>query len=108
MTALAQPTVLGRFRGWLTAHHLAQIALLVQPLIVVRTGGEYLRLKWAGSDAVPALIEPLFIALAAVGTVTIASLLLYFNGRDRSVLALTLVGIVALIVYKLTAMPGLG
>ena len=108
MTSVAHPTVLQRVRGWLTVHHLAQLALLVQPLIVVRTGGEYLRLKWAASAALPALIEPLFISLAAVGAVSIVSLLLYFNGRERAVLAVTVVGIAVLIAYKLVAMPGLG
>ena len=101
-------TLTQRVRAWATAHHFAQLALLVQPLIVVRTGGEYMRLKWADSDALPALIEPLFTALAAIGVVSIVSLLLYFNRRDRSVLVLTLAGIVALVVYKLVAMPGLG
>lgn len=103
MTTLAQ-----RARTWLTVHHFAQLALLIQPLIVLRTGGEYLRLKWAGATDLPQLIEPLFIALAAVGAVSIVSLLLYFSGRERGVLALTVVGIVALIVYKLITMPMLG
>jgi hypothetical protein len=107
MTILASPT-LGRARAWFTLHHWAQLALLVQPLIVVRTGGEYLRLKWAGTADVAALIEPLFVSLAAVGLVAIASLLLYFNRREGSVVALTLVGIAGLIAYKLIAMPGLG
>lgn len=107
MTTLVQPSTARRLRGWLTIHHLAQLALIVQPLIVFRTGGEYLRLKWAGSAALPELIEPLFISLAAIAVAAIVSLLLYFNGRERSVLALTIVGIAALIAYKLTAMPGL-
>lgn len=100
-------TMLSRARGWLTVHHLAQLALVVQPLIVVRTGAEYLRLRWAGSQSLPELVEPLFISLAAIGAVAIVSLLLYFYGRERSVLALTLAGIVALVVYKLVAMPAL-
>lgn len=103
MTTLAQ-----RARSWATVHHFAQLALLVQPLIVLRTGGEYLRLKWADTGSLPELVEPLFIALAAVGAVSIVSLLLYFTGRERGVLVLTLAGIVGLIVYKLVAMPGLG
>src|SRR4051812_46468578 len=97
MTSVAHPTVLQRVRDWFTVRHLAQLALLVQPLIVVRTGGEYLRLKWAGGAALPALIEPLFISVAAVGAVSIVSLLLYFNGRERAVLAVTVIGIAALI-----------
>ncbi|MEO8756379.1 MAG: hypothetical protein ABI398_01320 [Devosia sp.] len=108
MTTLAQGGFMQRARRWLTVHHLAQLALIVQPLIVFRTGGEYLRLKWAGSDAIPALIDPLFISVSAIGAAAIVSLLLYFNGRERSVLALTVTGIAALIAYKLTAMPSLG
>jgi hypothetical protein len=97
-----------RARAWLTVHHFAQLALLIQPLIVLRTGGEYLRLKWAGEASLPALIEPLFIALAAVGAVSIVSLMLYFTGRERAVLVITAAGIAALIAYKLIAMPALG
>ena len=108
MNTLATPGITARIRRWFTVHHLAQLALIVQPLIVFRVGGEYLRLKWAGSDAVPALIDPLFISVSAVGAAAIVSLLLYFNGRERAVLVLTVVGIAALIAYKLTAMPGLG
>ena len=103
MTAI----LLGRVRGWFTVHHFAQLALLVQPLIIFRTGGEYLRLKWAGTDTLPALLDPLFISIAVVAVVAMASLILYFNRRERTVLVLTLAGIAALIVYKLVAMPGL-
>jgi hypothetical protein len=101
-------TLLDRARLWATGHHFAQLALLVQPLIVFRTAGEYLRLKWAGSATLPALLDPLFVSLAAVGVGAIASLILYFNGRERAVIVLTLTGIAALITYKLLAMPGLG
>jgi hypothetical protein len=107
MAELTQPSLVSRMRGWLTVRHFAQLALLVQPLIVVRTGGEYLRLKWAGAVD-PALIEPLFISVAAVGVVAIVSLLLYFNRRERGILVLTVVGIAALIAYKMLAMPSLG
>lgn len=108
MTALSKPTIRQRGRSWLTLHHFAQLALLVQPLIVFRTAGEYLRLKWAQSETIPALLDPLFISLAAIGAASILSLILYFNGRERSVLALTIGGIIALVIYKLVAMPGLG
>jgi hypothetical protein len=101
-------SIVHRTRAWFTVHHLAQLALLVQPLIVFRTGGEYLRLKWIGTDTLPDLIDPLFISVAAVAVAAIVSLMLYFNGRERSVLVLTVAGIAALIAYKLIAMPGLG
>ena len=107
MNELAQPNWPDRLRGWFTIHHFAQLALLVQPLIVARTAGEYIRLSAAGTVD-PALIEPLFISLAAVGVVTIVSLLLYFARRERTVLLLTLIGIIALVAYKMLAMPGLG
>lgn len=100
--------VFDRVRHWSTVHHFAQLALLVQPLIVFRTAGEYLRLKWAGTATLPALIDPLFISLAAIGVAAIASLILYFNHRERAVVVLTVVGIAALIAYKLLAMPSLG
>lgn len=102
MTTLAE-----RARSWLTVHHFAQLALLIEPLIVLRTGGEYLRLEWSGAGSLPELIEPLFIALAAIGAISILSLLLYFSGRERGVLVVTLAGIAGLIAYKPIAMPAL-
>lgn len=107
MTQLPQPDWAARIRHWLTLHHFAQLALLVPPLIVARTAGEYMRLKWTGALD-PALIEPLFVSMAAVGAFMIVTLLLYFARRERTLLALTLVGIAALIAYKMLAMPGLG
>jgi hypothetical protein len=101
-------TLAARARAWLTVHHFAQLALLIPPLIVLRTGGEYLRLSSAGAPDLPDLVAPLFIALAAAGAVSIVSLLLYFAGRERGVLALTVAGIAALIAYKLVAMPAQG
>jgi hypothetical protein len=103
MTSLAQ-----RVGPWLTIHRLAQFALLIPPLIVLRTGGEYVRLKAAGAAGLPDLVEPLFIALASVGAVSILSLLLYFTRHERSLLVLVVLGICALIAYKLIAMPALG
>ncbi len=107
MTELTQPSWPARMRGWFTIHHVAQLALLVPPLIVARTAGEYVRLKWTGSVD-PALIEPLFISLAAVGAFTLVALLLYFGRRERALLVLTVLGIAALATYKMLAMPGLG
>lgn len=107
MTQLAQPDRAAPIRRWFTLHHLAQLALLVPPLIVARTAGEYMRLKWAGTLD-PGLIEPLFMSLAAIGVFTLVALLLYFARRERTLLVLTLVGIAALIAYKMLAMPSLG
>lgn len=101
-------TLAARIRGWFTVHHLAQAALIIQPLIVFRTGGEYFRLKWNGDPALPALIDPLLLSISAIAAAMIVSLLLYFNRREGAVVVLTLAGIAALIVYKLVAMPGLG
>ena len=108
MTTLVQTTLLRRIRSWFSLHHWAQIALVVQPLIVVRTGAEYLRLRMSDSGALPSLVEPLFVALAGVGILAIVTLVLYFFKRERAVVVLTLFGVVALIAYKLMAMPGLG
>jgi hypothetical protein len=104
----AEPSIVARLRAWLTIHHLSQLALLIQQVIIVRVSGEYLRLKGAGSPALSDLVDPLFISLGCVGAAAIASLLLYFNRRERTVLILTFVGIAGLIAYKLIAMPGLG
>jgi hypothetical protein len=100
-------TLAVRARAWLTTHHIAQLALLVPPLIVVRVGAEYLRLKAVADPNLPALVEPLFVSIAATGAVSIVALVLYFAGRERALLVLTAAAIAGLIVYKLLAMPGL-
>ena len=108
MAAVATSSLGARVRAWFTVHHLAQLALVIQQVIVLRVSAEYLRLEAAGSVELPDLVDPLFISLGGVALAAIVSLVLYFNRREAAVLVLTLAGIVALIVYKLTAMPGLG
>ena len=94
-------------RRWLTAHHIAQLGVLVQMLAGLRTVGEYFRLQWVGAAA-PDVIEPLlFAAMLAIGGAFV-SVVLYFFGHERAVIGLAVLVIAGLIVYKLIALPALG
>lgn len=98
-------SMIERVRLWITARHLAQLGILAQMLAGFRTVGEYFRLEWAGAATSPAVSPLLLGAMIAIGG-AIVSVVLYFFGRDRSVVGLTIVTIAALIVYRVTMMPG--
>ena len=96
-----------RVRNWLTAHHLAQLGILAQMLAGFRTVGEYFRLQWEGG-ANAAIVGPLLLgAMLAIGGAFV-TLVLYFFGRDRLAVALTILTIGGLIAYRLIALPMLG
>lgn len=100
-------TMIERARLWVTARHLAQLGILAQMLAGFRTVGEYFRLEWSGA-ATAAAVDPLLLgAMIAIGGAFV-SVVLYFLGRDRLVLALTVLTIAALVIYRFTAMSGLG
>jgi hypothetical protein len=102
MTTMAQ-----RARLWITARHLAQLGILAQMLAGFRTVGEYFRLEWAGA-ATTAVVGPLLLgAMIAIGGACL-SVILYFFGRNRLVIALTVAVIAALVAYRFAAMSGLG
>lgn len=97
-----------RFRAWFTVHHLAQVALVVQQLIVLRTAVEFFRLGGAGNADAVAYSGPLFAATGGVAAMAIVSLFLYFNRQDLALIVLTLFGIVVLVIWKLISLPLLG
>jgi hypothetical protein len=96
-----------RARSWFTAHHLAQLGVLAQLLAGFRAVGEYFRLQWAGGAA-PQIVGPLLLGAMLAIAGGFISVVLYFFGRDRLAIAMTVVGIVGLIAYKLIALPSLG
>jgi len=94
-------------RHWMTSRHFAQLGILAQMLAGFRTVGEYFRLEWAGA-ATQAVIAPLLLgAMVAIGGAFVSAIL-YFFGRNRLSLALTLTVIAGLIVYRLAMLPSLG
>jgi len=101
MTALAQ-----RARNWLSAHHLAQLGILAQLLAGFRTVGEYFRLQWDGG-ATTAVVGPLLLGAMLAIAGGLLSVILYFFGRDRLAIALTVLTIAGLVAYKLIALPTL-
>ena len=93
-------------RRWLTARHIAQLGILAQLLAGFRTAGEYFRLHWAG-DAT-ATVGPLLLGAMLAIAGAFASVVLYFFGRDRLAIGMTVATIAGLIAYKLFSLPALG
>src|SRR5262249_19233084 len=100
-------TIASRARAWLTARHLAQLGILAQLLAGFRTVGEYFRLQWEGG-ATQAIVGPLLLGAMLAIAGGFISIVLYFFGRDRLAIAMTVVTIAGLIAYKLIALPTLG
>ncbi|HEX4298455.1 MAG TPA: hypothetical protein VHZ56_10580 [Devosia sp.] len=96
-----------RVRAWVTPHHLAQLGILALLLAGLRTIGEYFRLQWNGG-VLPAVVGPLLLGAMLAVAGAFLGLILYFFGRDRLALGLSVIGIGALVVYRLLALPGLG
>lgn len=100
-------TVVVRARRWLTARHLAQLGILAQMLAGFRTVGEYFRLQWGGVTG-SAIVGPLLFGAMLAIAGAFVSVILYFFGRDRLAIAMTVATIAGLIAYKLIALPTLG
>ncbi len=100
-------TLVARARHWLTARHLAQLGILAQMLAGFRTVGEYFRLQWEGTLTTAVANALLLGAMGAIAGAFL-TVILYFFGRFRLAIALTLLTIAGLIAYRLIALPGLG
>lgn len=97
-----------RFRAWFTVHHLAQVALVVQQLIVLRTAFEFFRLGGANNTDAVAYSGAFLAAIGGVAAMAIVSLVLYFNRQGLALIVLTLFGIVVLVIWKFISLPLLG
>ena len=88
----------------LTRERWAQVGITIQFLALVRTLGEFFRLKYVlGVDFTVAVGEPFVVgALIAAFSCWIAVTLLFF-GRNTSVICVSIATIVILLVYKITA-----
>ncbi len=100
-------TLVERARHWFSAHHIAQLGILAQLLAGFRTVGEYFRLSWEGGTP-PSIVGPLLFGAMLAIAGGFVSVILYFFGRDRLAIAMTVVTIAGLIAYKLIALPALG
>jgi len=88
----------------LTRERWAQVGITIQFLALVRTLGEFFRLKYVlGVEFTVAVGEPFVVgALIAAVSCWIAVTLLFF-GRNTSVICVSVATIVILLVYKITA-----
>ena len=85
----------------LSAQRVAQGAILILLLALVRSAAEYYRLRAvlgveAGLHAFAPFVGGLLIGLGGLG----AGLLLYFGGRYRAVVGIVVLTVVVLLVYK--------
>ena len=91
----------------MSAERLAQIAVSVLFLALLRTVGEYFRLRALhGPEAGLAEFSP-YVGGLGVGVIgTWAAVLLYFAKRFRAVVVATLATIAALLLYKVFIICG--
>ncbi len=80
---------------------VAQICIGVLFLAILRTIGEYYRLRWSvGPEAGLKAFEPFIAGLALAVTGTMAAVALYFARRFRLVVWCAAIIVAALILYK--------
>ncbi len=86
---------------------LAQIAIGILFIVILRTLGEYYRLRWSlGAEAGLKAFEPFItgLLLAVIGTIAVVAL--YFARRFRMVVWTAGTAVVGLILYKAIFIPG--
>lgn len=106
MNAIANASIADRFRSWFTRHHLAQLGLIVQTIIIFRTSLEYFRLSAEGHST-PDILGPLLGSIGGVAVCAFVGLLLYFNRREGLLIGFVVLEIAGLVAFKLLFMPGL-
>lgn len=85
-----------------SGHGLAQVAICVQFLALVRTLAEFFRLQYVEGPALRiAAVTPYVGAALLTALLTWAGVLCYFSGRDRAALGVAGVTIVVLIMVKI-------
>ncbi|MEO6012436.1 MAG: hypothetical protein ABIQ30_02480 [Devosia sp.] len=94
-------SIADRLRAWATPRHFAQLGILALLLATIRIPGEFLRLP----GALPA--DRMMIGSMIAATVCLLSTILHFIHRDRTSIAVTVLGIATLIVYKFWQLPEL-
>lgn len=84
------------------AHRLAQVAICVQFLALVRTLAEFFRLQYVEGPALRvAAVAPYVGAGLLAAVLTWAGVLCYFFGRDRAALGVAGITILALVIVKI-------
>jgi hypothetical protein len=85
-----------------SAERSAQAGIILLFIVIVRSLAEYFRLEHAYGYALPRQILNEYVGGALIAVVATAiCVMFYFARRYRSVVALVVVTIVALLVYKL-------
>ena len=94
-------TATERLRAWATSRHFAQLGIVALLLATIRIPAEYLRL----GGAIAA--EKMMIATIISAGFCLLSSLLHFFHRDWISVAVTIVAVATLIVYKFWQLPQL-
>ena len=85
---------------------VAQVAIGLLFVAILRTLGEYYRLTWSlGPDAGPKAFEPFIAGLVLAVTGTMIAVTLYFARRFRLVAWAAAMIFAALVLYKLMFIP---
>lgn len=85
---------------------VAQISIGVLFLVILRTIGEYYRLRWyLGSEAALKAFEPFIAGLLMAVSGTTAAVMLYFARRFRLVMCGAAILVAALVCYKVMFIP---
>jgi hypothetical protein len=94
-----RPMRLGAF--WKGSHRMAQMAICVQFLALVRTLAEFFRLQYVeGPTLTVATVAPYVGAGLLCALLTWTGVLCYFCGRDRAAIGVASVTILALLIVK--------
>lgn len=85
---------------------VAQVSIGILLLVILRTLGEYYRLRWSlGPETGLKSFEPFIAGLVLAVTGTMVAVILYFVRWFRLVAWATVIIVVALILYKLIFIP---
>jgi hypothetical protein len=83
-------------------NRLAQIAIIILFLALVRSMSEYFRLKYVhGSGLEPAMFEPFLKGAIFTAVCTLLAVILYFFNRMTAVTVIAALTIICLLIYKL-------
>ncbi len=88
----------------LTRERWAQVGITIQFLALVRTLGEFLRLKYVqGAEFTVAFGEPFVVGALVTAVSCWISVTLFFLRRNTSAICISIAAIITLLAYKIIA-----
>jgi hypothetical protein len=88
-----------------TRFRVAQIAIIILFLALIRNIGEYFRLKYIhGAELQPYMFEPFLKGAAFTAACTLLAVIFYFLNRLTLVIVVAALTVICLFIYKLVLM----